>query len=240
MFIGAWNHHHQHVHTFHSVFLNRLLKAVFTFHTGVTTNLWVLHHNLGHHQNYLDQEADESGWKRKDGITMGRLEYTFTIALTGYLRGFNVGKRFPKYQTGFVGMGLVNLGLLLGFLYFNWLNAIFVFLLPMLLSYLATCWTTYHHHSGLDTDDHLEASHNVMNSGHNLLTGNLGYHTAHHMKQGLHWSKLPDFHKTIEDSIPEHLISEYSPGIEGSFQKGLDWIVASARLLKTGRSLEKT
>jgi fatty acid desaturase len=223
MYIGSWNHHHQHVNTFHSTLLNRLLEIVFTFHTGVTTNLWVLHHNLGHHQNYLDQSKDESGWKRKDGSTMGRLEYTATIALSGYIRGFNVGKEFPKYQTGLVGMGLANLLLLTGFFFHSPLNAFFVFLLPMTVSYLATCWTTYHHHSGLDSDDHHHASYNVMNRWHNLLTGNLGFHTAHHMK-GLHWSKLPAYHQTIRSKIPDHLILEHSPGLEGLFQKALDWM----------------
>ena len=222
MFIGSWNHHHQHVNTFFSTFLNRLLEIIFTFHTGVTTNLWVLHHNLGHHQNYLDQTLDESGWMRKDGSTMGRIEYTLTIAATGYIRGFGVGKRFPKYQSGLVSMGIVNLAILATLVYFNWLNALLIFFIPPFISYLATCWTTYHHHSDLHTDDHLHASHNVMNKWHNLLTGNLGYHTAHHMKQALHWSKLPEYHRTIEEKIPPHLIAEYSPGIEGEFQKGLD------------------
>ena len=74
--ICAWNHHHQHKHTFKKKYLNRMLEFIYGLHTGVTTNLWVLHHVLGHHQNYLDQNLDQSRWKRKDGSTMGELEYT--------------------------------------------------------------------------------------------------------------------------------------------------------------------
>src|SRR5262245_25817283 len=55
IFIAAWNHHHQHVNTFRQVWLNRLLEIVYMFHTGISTNVWVLHHNLGHHLHYLDQ-----------------------------------------------------------------------------------------------------------------------------------------------------------------------------------------
>jgi len=40
---------------------------------------------------------------------------------------------------------------------------------------------------------------------YNLFTGNLGYHTAHHHKQGVHWSKLPRLHETIQDKIPKNL-----------------------------------
>ena len=78
------------------------MEVVYTFHTGITTNAWVLHHNLGHHLNYLDQEKDESRWKRLDGTTMGVVEYTIMTALTGYTRGYAVGKRYPKFQRPFL------------------------------------------------------------------------------------------------------------------------------------------
>jgi len=35
------------------------------------------------------------------------------------------------------------------------------------------------------------------------LSGNLGYHTAHHYKPGVHWSKLPELHAKIADRIPD-------------------------------------
>jgi len=211
IFIAAWNHHHQHVNTFRSTFLNRLLEIVYTFHTGISTNVWVLHHNLGHHLNYLDQTKDESGWKRKDGSKMGPLEYTFTVAITGYYRAIRVGKEYPKFQSSLVSMGLVNLTLLALLLWSNPLNALILFIVPTLLIYLGTCWNTYYHHSGLETEDHLHASHNNTNRLYNIFTGNLGYHTAHHMKQGLHWSKLPELHKTIESKIPSELIYSSFP-----------------------------
>ena len=50
--IAAWNHHHQHTRTFHWTVPNRFLEVLYALHTGVTTNLWLLHHVLGHHHNY--------------------------------------------------------------------------------------------------------------------------------------------------------------------------------------------
>lgn len=211
LFVSAWNHHHQHVHTFYQTFLNRLLEIVYTFHTGFTTNVWVLHHNLGHHLNYLDQSKDESAWQRKDGTPMGIWEYTFVIAITGYLRGFRVGQRYPKFQRSFVGMGLANLAILLVLLWYRPYSALIVFVIPMCIVYVGTCWATYHHHSGLETDDHLEASRNITNRWYNMISGNLGYHTAHHMKQGMHWSKLPELHETIADKIRPDLVSDKFP-----------------------------
>jgi fatty acid desaturase len=203
--ICPWNHHHQHVPTFRQTWLNRLLEIVYAMHTGITTNAWVLHHVVGHHINYLDQTRDESGWKRKDGSTMGLWEYTFTIALTGYPRAFKVAMNYPRYLAAFLGMGALTILILAWLIYLSPLKAFLMFVIPMMTGYLMTCWHTYFHHAGLDTDDHLEASYNIMHRWYNIATGNLGYHTAHHMKQGLHWSRLPQFHAQIADSIPSHL-----------------------------------
>ena len=206
--ICSWNHHHQHLPTFMQPLLNRLLEMVYAFHTGITTNAWVLHHVLGHHVNYLDQKKDESAWKRPDGTKMGVLEYTLTIAITGYLRAYKVGKKHPRYQKSFISMGLSIFFILCVLTYLKPVNALFVFIMPMVFGYVVTCWHTYSHHAGLDTDNHFEASHNILNHWYNVFTGNLGYHTAHHIKPGLHWSKLPEYHAQIAHKIPANLYSE--------------------------------
>ncbi len=203
--ICAWNHHHQHVNIFRQKFLNRAIEVIYSLHTGITTNVWVLHHNLGHHLNYLDQSKDESAWKRPDGTVMGVMEYTMTIALTGYPRAHGVGKKHPRYVPALIGMEIFVASLLVGLFFINWFNALFVFLIPMVWGLVVTCWATYYHHSGLETDDHHEASHNITHRWYNILTGNLGYHTAHHSKMALHWSRLPELHKQISGKIPDEL-----------------------------------
>lgn len=203
--ICAWNHHHQHLFTFRNDWLNRALEFFYALHTGVTTNLWRLHHVLGHHVNFLDQKKDESRWQRDDGTEMGVVEYTFTVALTAYPRGYAVGKRYPKALKPFltyVGPTFFIVALLV------WLNPVagfFLFVLPMITSLLFTAYVTYDHHTGLSTDNQFEASYNNLSAVFNFFTGNLGYHTAHHYRQGVHWSKLPELHETIADKIPEKL-----------------------------------
>lgn len=206
--ICSWNHHHQHLATFNYLIPNRILELIYAFHTGITTNAWVLHHVLGHHINYLDQEKDESGWKDSKGNRMSALIYTFTIAITGYFRAYQVGKKHRKFQKTFLSMGFFTIILLAIMFYYNWLNTVIIFLVPMLIGYIVTCWHTYYHHSGLESESHFEASYNIMHKWYNIFSGNLGYHTAHHTKMGLHWSKLPDFHKKIEDKIPKHLYKQ--------------------------------
>jgi len=204
-FVSAFNHHHQHVPTFNQKLHNRLMELIFFFQTGIGSNGWFLHHVVGHHVNYLDQEKDESRWKSESGRTMGEMEYSLVVALTGYLRAFQAGRRFPSQQRDFLGMLGLTLSLLGVFFYYNWINALFVFALPMMISLFITAWHTYSHHAGLDTDDDVQASYNILDKWFNILTGNLGYHTAHHMRPSLHWSRLPEFHRKIEARIPSHL-----------------------------------
>ncbi len=206
--ISAWNHHHQHIFTFRNNSLNRFLEFFYALHTGVTTHLWRLHHVLGHHLNFLDQEKDESRWQDKQGHKMGPIAYTLNVALTAYPRGFRVGKRYPKQMKPFLVFSFVTfLGVAL-LVWFKPVAGIFLFVLPMITSLLFTSFVTYFHHAGLDTENEFEASYNNLNPMFNFFTGNLGYHTAHHHKQGVHWSKLPALHETIAGKIPDSLFQE--------------------------------
>jgi fatty acid desaturase len=203
--ISAWSHHHQHVPTFRSTALNRVLEFSHGLHVGLTSNTWLLHHVLGHHVNYLDQTKDESRWQRADGTRMGALEYSITIAVTAYYRCIRVGKRFPKHRRVFVTYGMLTLAVLTALVIYKPVHALFLFVLPMAVSMLFTAWVTYDHHAGLDTKNHMEASVNTLNRRFNLLTGNLGFHTAHHYKQSVHWSKLPALHRELAPKIAPHL-----------------------------------
>lgn len=80
-----------------------------------------------------------------------------------------------------------------------------VFVAPMLLAIFNVARLGYDQHAGLDLDDHLGASRNNESRLYNLVTFNSGYHTAHHVKPWLHWSRLPGFHHELRDRIPAEL-----------------------------------
>ncbi len=200
--ICAWNHHHQHTKTFNWTPLNRLLEQSYALHTGTTTNLWLLHHVFGHHHNYLDQKIDESRWQRQDGSQMGEWEYTWNVATTSYFRGFQVGKRYPRHLRTHLIYTAITVLLLATLVIYKPMQGLMLFLIPMIVGMFITAWATYDHHAGLPMEDDFTACYNNMNPVFNLVTGNLGYHTAHHHKQGLHWSKLPALHEQIKDNIP--------------------------------------
>jgi fatty acid desaturase len=210
MFIAPINHHHQHVNSFRLPWLNRLYELVLALQSGAGPYNWVLHHNLGHHVNYLNQlpheRPDESRWTRADGSQMGRLEYSIRLLLHHQVDIVRVGRRHPRQFRYFLMMKLPLWGLIGLGLWLRPLETFLVFLLPAFLTLFHTIWATYEHHAGCEGSNHHDASRNRDNRIYNALTGNLGFHTAHHRRPGLHWSLLPKLHDRIRSEIPEEQI----------------------------------
>ncbi len=210
MFVAPINHHHQHFNTFHSAWLNRVYEVVLALQAGISPYGWVLHHKLGHHRNYLNQrphaQPDESKWTREDGSQMGRVEYTIDLVLHHQIDMIRIGRRYPKYLRAFLLMKIPVWTILGIALYVNPVNAFLVLLIPSFITLCHTSWATYEHHAGCYPTDHHDASRNRTSPLYNFMTCNLGLHTAHHKRPGVHWSLLPQIHEEIKDQIPQEMI----------------------------------
>ncbi len=207
MVSASIHHNHQHVNVFRKPWLNRIFEMPLTLQTGVGPYTWVLHHNLGHHLNYLQQrsekgDVDESRWMRVNGSVMGRTEYSIFLFLKHHFDIYQVGKKHPRIYRNYLLMRIPLYSLVALLLWLNPVNGVILFVLLPMATLLHTCSATYEHHSGLETENHLLASRNNLSKAYNLLSQNLGYHTAHHMRPGLHWSELPKYHEQIKDGIP--------------------------------------
>jgi fatty acid desaturase len=210
MFIAPINHHHQHLNTFRSAWVNRLYDLALALQTGIAPYGWTLHHNLGHHLNYLNQyphtSPDESAWTRLDGAQMGRIEYTIDMLLRHQSDMYRVGQKHRRYRRYWLLMKLPLYTLIGVGLWINPINTLLIFLVPGFVALTHTIWATYEHHAGCETDNHLVGSRNRDNRIYNWMTGNLGLHTAHHKRPGVHWSLLPQLHEEIKHEIPDELI----------------------------------
>ena len=206
--VAALGHHHQHLGVFRSRAMNRLYDLVLSLQTGVSPYGWVLHHNLGHHQNYLNQPpklpSDESHWTNPDGSTMSRLRYTLHLFLHHPIDILRVGVKHPKILRAYLLMKAALYALVAFGVFWNATNFLLAFFVPSMLTLLHTCWATHEHHAGHHADDHYSASVNREHKLFNVLSWNLGYHTAHHLRPGVHWSLLPEVHESIRHLIPEH------------------------------------
>lgn len=206
--VSAFNHHHQHHRTFDHPVLNHILEFSYFLHTGAASNMWVLQHNFGHHSHYQEPLKDEARWMKNSGQAMSSLGYTLINTLDIYDHVLRIGKRHPKLLKVTFYHHIVGILLLGAMLFYQPYNTLLLFVLPMLLIFIFTVFVTYDHHADLDPKTPYHASRNNLNKWHNILHGNLGYHTAHHLKPGLHWSKLPAFHETIKHQIPDELMHD--------------------------------
>lgn len=204
---GAVCHNHHHVNLFTRPGLNRLLEVVMYLQTGTSPYSWTIHHNIGHHHDYLDQSRDPSRWQEPDGRTMGRLKYDFYNAALIYPEIWKIGRAHPVLFARFRRWLWISNAVLLGFVAWDPVNALIVFVAPMALMLVVLLDNTYQQHSGLSTDSHYLASRNVEHPLYNLTSWNLGYHTAHHLYPGIHWSELPALHARIRARIPDVLVS---------------------------------
>jgi fatty acid desaturase len=206
---AIYNHHQQHHNAFNSAVLNRAFETILGTQTLITSYAWVLHHNYGHHPNYMNQppeteNEDESRWARRDGSVMGKIEYTLNLLLRAPYDALRVGLKRPRVLVRFALMTIPWLALQLLLLWLNPWNYLAVILLPAFCMLLYVYYLTHEHHSGLYTKNPYEASRNRIGRLYNLRTFNLGYHTAHHVSPYIHWSLLPEYHRLIADRIPPH------------------------------------
>ena len=226
--ICSWNHHHQHVKFFVPAWANRLIELIMGLQTGIVGEAWVLHHTLGHHLNYLDQSKDESAWRSRSGRLMSRLEYTLKVTITAYPLALKVGKKHAKSRMRLIQNLLLTAAALSVFAWINWVNTLIIFVIPMVSLLFLTVYVTYDHHAGLDETDPYRATYNITDRWYNFFTCNLGYHTAHHLQCGRHWSELPQFHEEIKAKIPAHLYQE--AGIPFSWMTQVEEALAARRL----------
>lgn len=201
----ACNHYQHHQNVFRRRWLNRLYELVLFLQTGMPPYLITLHHNLGHHLHYLEPDKDTLRWQRADGSKMG-LPECLARNFAGHFTGtVDIGRRFPKIYRKLKLMTAVGCLPLLALLWLDPARTAIVFLAPMALALVNVARLGYEQHAGLELDDHLHASRNIESRLYNLLTFNSGYHTAHHLKPGVHWSRLPELHRKIREQIPAGL-----------------------------------
>jgi fatty acid desaturase len=199
-------HNHHHLNTFRQRSLNRAFEVMMFLQLGMLPYGYTLHHNIGHHTHYMDPERDPNRWRREDGSTMGPWEFAWVLFLRMYPTVIRIGRNHPVIFRKFLRMFWVCMAVLASLVAIDPVNALLVFVAPLPPALYLQAQATYYQHAGLFERDPLLASRSALDPLYNLRTGNLGYHTAHHLRPALHWSRLPEFHAEIASRIPRNRI----------------------------------
>ena len=194
-------HNQSHVGMFKSRALNRFVELLMFLQTGMYTTKFALHHNCGHHLHYRNPKLDPSTWVKADGLVMSRPAYIAHYFFTYNYHVIRIGKAHRHLLIQCALQVTLSYVLLAAIFYANPVSAAIFFIAPILLVWLNFIHLTYDDHVDLFSEDPYAASHTKTNRLLNVVFFNNGYHLAHHLRPGLHWAKLPEFHRQIAPRI---------------------------------------
>jgi beta-carotene hydroxylase len=200
-------HNQSHVGMFRWRSLNRIVELLMFFQTGMYTTKFVLHHTRGHHLHYRDPKRDPSTWVRANDTAMSRPAYIAHYFFTYNYHVVRIGLKHRHLLYQCLLQVALSYAVLAALVYANPVSASIFFIAPIVIVWLNFIHLTYDDHIGLFSNDAYAASHTKTNRLLNLAFFNNGYHLAHHLRPGLHWSKLPEFHGQIASRVkapPSH------------------------------------
>lgn len=199
--------------------LNQVLDLCMGVVTGMTASNWRIQHLYGHHRG-IDLPYRGDSLIREDYSAAGALSCAamsvwktfYSPIAESFRKGVLDDVRVPiSYRWAFCEQML--LILLLAALTVGHPRLALIYLLPWyLLTHFITRYVDYLNHYGCDegSDNPCARANNSLSRWFNLTTHNFGYHTAHHMRPGAHWTELPAIHAGIADRIPERHLKPFS------------------------------
>jgi fatty acid desaturase len=187
--------------------------------TGMTSSNWRIQHVYGHHRGHdLPYRGDRSILKdysaaRAVSFTIMSVWETFASPIVeAFRKGILADIRTPiSYRWAFFEQML--LLVFVALLVILQPRLVLMYLLPWyILTHFITRYIDYLNHYGCDerSESPYMRANNSLSRWFNLTTHNFGYHTAHHIRPGAHWTELPAIHAGIADRIPERHLKRFS------------------------------
>lgn len=199
-------HNHNHLGTFRSRRLNALMDYWITLFYGFPAFAWVPTHNMNHHK-YTNDEGDATAtWRlseRNNLLTL--LIYPFfsawwqRVPTRQYLARLWRSDRRRFWHC--VSQYAVIVLWVAGALWLDVRKGLLYVVAPSAFALYTILVFNYLQHVHTDEKSQYNHSRNVTGRLLNLLLFNNGYHTVHHLKPGLHWSRLPEEHAKIAGKI---------------------------------------
>ncbi|MDX1701212.1 MAG: fatty acid desaturase [Melioribacteraceae bacterium] len=208
--VAVMTHNHNHLPMWSSKTLNILTDWWLTVFYGFPIFAWIPTHNKNHHR-FNNREGDDS-------ITYRISEKNNFLTLISYptISGYYQQKAIMNYLREMrennkekfwvcISQYAVLILWIAAALIIDWEKALLFVIIPQQVSLFSVLIFNYVQH--VHADEMSEWNHSRNFTGFlNFLLFNNGYHTIHHQKAGLHWSKSCEAHKEIEKNIDPILL----------------------------------
>jgi fatty acid desaturase len=222
MLIGKTNYLlHLHIHRPFSrtPALNLILDLSMGIVTGMASSNWRIQHLYGHHRGidlpYRGCSGVIESYSAPRAILFSASalwETFYSPVAESFTKGILNDIRTPiSYRWAFFEQILLVLTVAALTCWKPYL--VLVYLLPWyLLTHFITRYVDYLNHYGCDegSENPFGRANNSLSWWFNFTTHNFGYHTAHHIRPGAHWTELPAIHSEIADKIPDRHIKTFS------------------------------
>ena len=199
------SHNHSHVPIWHVQWLNRLTDMWIGTLQGHPTFLFRPAHVDSHHRfNQGPEDLTRVTQYASDNTLLGYFIFPLRIlpALQKLKKRY-LASRWLEARHEFwwiVALYLPLLALWMGVFWLNPLKALIYIVIPQLLSLHFLLASNYLQHVHAVAGSRYNHSRNFVGLI-NLVWFNVGYHTAHHEKETLHWTLLPAMHRELSGRI---------------------------------------
>jgi fatty acid desaturase len=216
---GVIAHNHNHSPTFHSRRTNAVLSAWISFFYGYPVFAWIPTHNENHHR-YVNRPGDATiTWRLTRRNSLYSLATYFFVSskhqapLTAAFLRRARAKSARLYWTC-IGQYAVVIGghvgaCILAIALWGFGRGLFVYAsalgVPALLALWGLIFTNFVQHVDCDPWSEWNHSRNFVSPALNWLIFDNGFHTIHHEKPGLHWSRARAEHEKIAHLIDPRL-----------------------------------
>lgn len=200
------SHNHLHNAVFSRAPLNIAFNVALGLARGHTASGIIVPHNLNHHP----LAARDTDWIRPAlaGYGLGWIRLVrYVLRASGNMLVQRVQADAPQLPaTQRTSMAIEKIAIaawVLGLAWSDWQVFLGFNLVPWAGGLAMLVGVNLLQHDGCDPNRPLGESRNFVGAIGNWLFFNNGYHTAHHLEPGLHWSRLPLKHSALRGDLPD-------------------------------------
>jgi fatty acid desaturase len=200
--------------------LNLLVELALGAVTAMVSSNWRIQHLYGHHRGIDMPYRGDRSWELEKYSPARALSYSagsiwgtfYGPYKESFRKGILANVRTPiNYRWAFIEHTL--LAVFVAALFVWQPTLVLIYLLPWyFVTHFVTRYVDYLNHYGCDehsSNPYVRAN-NSLDAEFNSSTHNFGYHTAHHIRPGAHWTELPEIHRKIADKIPKNCLKPVS------------------------------